>query len=82
MRATITIPDDLFKRADRAAEELGVSRSRLYQEAMERYLRALRDGALTRQANEAVARYGQPAGPELRRHIKSVWSEGLGDEEW
>jgi len=82
MRATITVPDELFERAERAARELGVSRSRLYQEAMERYLRALRDRALTLQANEAVARFGQPAGAELRHRIKNVWNEGLGDDEW
>jgi metal-responsive CopG/Arc/MetJ family transcriptional regulator len=82
MRATVTIGDELFERADRAAAELGISRSRLYQQAIELYLRVLRDDALTLQANEAIATYGQPIDAGFRRYIKKAWSEGLGDDEW
>jgi predicted DNA-binding protein len=82
MRTTITIPDELFRRADQVAAELGISRSRLYQRAVEHYLRVLRDDALTLQANETVARCGQPMGASFRRHINRTWREGLGDDDW
>jgi predicted transcriptional regulator len=82
MRTTITIADDLFRRADQVAEELGISRSRLYQRAVEHYLRMLRDDALTLRANETVAEYGQPMGASFGKYIKKAWGEGLGDDEW
>jgi hypothetical protein len=38
MRVTVTIPDELFKRAERLARKLGVSRSELYTHALREYL--------------------------------------------
>src|SRR5690606_23660197 len=54
MRATVTIRDDLFEAADRVAERLGISRSRLYQTALEAYLRRLEEDVLTEQMNAAL----------------------------
>jgi hypothetical protein len=82
MRATVTIGDDLFARADRVAEELGISRSRLYQLALEAYLRTLRDEALTIRANDVIAEYGQPVDPSFGDYIKKAWSQESGDDEW
>ena len=82
MRATVTISDDLFEHADQVAQQLGISRSRLYQQAIASYLRALRDDALTVRANETIAKYGQPMDAGFRKYIKKAWSEGLGDDEW
>lgn len=38
MKTAISVPDDVFERADRLAERLGKSRSQLYTEAMADYL--------------------------------------------
>ena len=38
MKTTISIPDPLFKAADRLAKRLGIPRSRLYSRAIERYV--------------------------------------------
>lgn len=40
MKTAISVPDSLFKAADTLAERLGISRSLLYQRAVERYLKA------------------------------------------
>lgn len=82
MRATVTIGDELFERAERVAEELGVSRSRLYQLAIESYLCRLRDQALTLRANETIARYGQPMSAGFGDYIKKAWGEEAGDDDW
>lgn len=42
MKTAISIPEPLFDAAERAAERLGVSRSRLYARAVEAYLKAHR----------------------------------------
>ena len=38
MKTTISIPDALFKAAERLAKRLGIPRSRLYSRAIERYV--------------------------------------------
>ena len=38
MKTAISVPDDLFKRADRLAKAQKTSRSRLYSEALSEYL--------------------------------------------
>ena len=38
MKTAVSIPDDIFERADRLAAERRVTRSQLYAEALRRYL--------------------------------------------
>jgi predicted transcriptional regulator len=40
MKTAISIPDSLFEAADTVAERMGISRSLLYQRAVEQYLKA------------------------------------------
>jgi predicted DNA-binding protein len=45
MKTAVSLPDDLFTRAERTARRLGRTRSRLYAEALEAYLAGLDDRA-------------------------------------
>jgi len=40
MKTAVSIPDSLFKAADRASKKLKVSRSKLYAQALEEYLQS------------------------------------------
>jgi metal-responsive CopG/Arc/MetJ family transcriptional regulator len=40
MKTAVSIPDPLFKAADRASKRLKVSRSKLYAQALEEFLRS------------------------------------------
>lgn len=82
MRATVTIPDDLFALVDQYTERLGVSRSRLVQDALARHIRALRDQALTEQTNAQVVLLGEVRDAALERYVARAWSQELGDDEW
>jgi hypothetical protein len=82
MRATVTIRDDLFEEADRVASRLGISRSRLYQAALESYLRRLNEDILTEQVNSLVERAGEPTDEAFRRYIARAWKQSMGDDEW
>lgn len=54
MKTAISIPDELFRRADKLARRLGKSRSRLYQDALAAYL--VRDSEdLTQAMDNALA---------------------------
>jgi len=52
MKTAISIPDDLFRRADELAGRLGKSRSELYREALADYVARRDTGAVTAALNE------------------------------
>ncbi len=55
MKTAVSIPDDLFKRADEMARRTGKSRSLLYQEALSEYLLRRDPGAVTQAMDESLA---------------------------
>lgn len=59
MKTGISLPDDTFRRVDKAAKRLGVSRSELFARAAESWLDALEDDGTTAAINRVIA--GQPA---------------------
>jgi predicted transcriptional regulator len=52
MKTAVSIPDDLFRRADELANQLGKSRSELYREALVDYLARRDPLAVTTALNE------------------------------
>ena len=56
MKTAISIPDDLFDSADELARRMGMSRSRLYAEAVSEYVAKHRDQDITRRLDEV---YGE-----------------------
>jgi metal-responsive CopG/Arc/MetJ family transcriptional regulator len=55
VKAAISVPDETFERVERAAAELGVSRSEFFARAAERWLDALDDDDTTDAINRAIA---------------------------
>jgi metal-responsive CopG/Arc/MetJ family transcriptional regulator len=54
MKTAISLPDDTFQRVDRAARQLGVSRSEFFARAAERWLAALEESETTAAINTAL----------------------------
>jgi metal-responsive CopG/Arc/MetJ family transcriptional regulator len=67
MKTAISVDDDLIREADRTAHEMGVSRSRLFSLALQRFLRDRRNAALLDELNQVYA--GESA-PEERTAMK------------
>jgi metal-responsive CopG/Arc/MetJ family transcriptional regulator len=55
VRTSVSIPDDLFRRADELAQRLGKSRSEVYREALAEYL-LRRDSQTVTQTLDALVR--------------------------
>jgi hypothetical protein len=55
MKTAVSIPDPIFRKADKAAKDLGVSRSGLYALALEEYLKSRRPMRVTEKLNEVYA---------------------------
>lgn len=65
MKTAISIPDPLFKEADRLAKRLGVSRSQLYSRALAALVGSMKAEDVTAALNEVYARESSKADPVL-----------------
>ena len=76
MKAAVSIPDPVFKAADELAERMGVSRSRLYSVALQRFVQDHEEDAITAKVNEIYANESSALDPVLQsiqaRSIKKV----------
>jgi metal-responsive CopG/Arc/MetJ family transcriptional regulator len=55
MKTAISLPDNTFRRVDKAAKRLGVSRSEVFARAAEKWLDAQEDEGTTATINRAIA---------------------------
>lgn len=72
MKTAISVDDELVKAADSAARKLGVSRSRLFSIALEKFLHDRRNEEMLERLNRVYA--GEPS-PEDRRIVAGFKSK-------
>ncbi|MBI4543527.1 MAG: hypothetical protein HY705_10915 [Gemmatimonadetes bacterium] len=79
MKTAISLPDDLFRAAERQAKRAQKSRSQLYAEALAEYLARHGPDEVTDAMNRVVERLGEP-GPEpfLARAARQVFERTEG----
>ena len=78
MKTAISVPDNLFRRAEEFASRRGVSRSELYATALEEFLAERDSQNLTARLDEVYADVDSSIAPELRH----AQSKAIGREEW
>jgi metal-responsive CopG/Arc/MetJ family transcriptional regulator len=78
MKTVISIPDDLFHAAERAAKRQKVSRSRFYARAVEAYLRTQRAKGVKEALDAIYGRDDSSLDPAIAR----MQSLSIGREEW
>ncbi len=79
MKTAISLPDNLFSAADELAKKLGISRSLLYQRAVEYYLRANSHDVIRESLNEVYA--GENVS-ELDPAIEYVQGRSIPEDDW
>ena len=62
MKTAISIPDQVFKTADRMAKKLGISRSELYSRAVAEWIDRQKKSSITAKLNEVYSR--EPSEPD------------------
>ena len=67
MKTAISIPDDVFEKADELAQQLGMSRSQLYAIAVAEYVAKHRMRDITARLNEIYATEPEVLDPALQR---------------
>jgi metal-responsive CopG/Arc/MetJ family transcriptional regulator len=78
MKTAISIPDPLFREAERMKKRLRIPRSQLYTRALEAYLRQQRSKGIKEALNAVYST--QPS--ELDPVISQLQDMALGREEW
>jgi len=78
MKVAISLPDSVFDAADLLAQQLCISRSQLYAQALSEFLQNRSGSAVTAKLNEVYARGNSAVEPELLAAQLQV----LSDEAW
>jgi hypothetical protein len=78
MKTAVSIPEPLFQAAERLAKRLGVPRSRLYAQAIERYVAEREENEATARLNEIYDK--EPA--ELDPVLATMQWATLNTEKW
>lgn len=80
MKTAISIPDAMFEAAERMAQRLRISRSRLFQQAVQRYIEEQRTLGVTERLDEIYAK-GTSAG-EVNPLLNRLQLASLPQEDW
>lgn len=75
MKTAISVPDEVFEAAERAAKSLGVSRSELYATAVREDLERYRRGGLTAKLNQVYE--DDEAASELDERLQALQLSSL-----
>ena len=80
MKTAISIPEEIFKEAERAAKKLGVSRSELYAKAVLDFVERYRRDNLTEKLNEVYS--NNESISELDPNLATMQTQSLKRDKW
>jgi metal-responsive CopG/Arc/MetJ family transcriptional regulator len=75
MKTAISLPDEVFEQAEKAAKRLKLSRSELYSRALSEYLARHTDSEVTAAINAAISEAGQPSDSAISSHNRRLFLE-------
>jgi metal-responsive CopG/Arc/MetJ family transcriptional regulator len=78
VKITVSIPASLFDGADRLARRRGVPRSRLYAEALQRYVDEDSESEMTRQLDELAAEMDTSMDPVVKELQRKALARRVG----
>jgi predicted transcriptional regulator len=78
MKTAISLPDQLFRRAEQLASQLGIPRSQLYARAIDEYVQKHSHETVTAALDEVYKDHGSGLDPVFARNPAAAVS----DEDW
>ncbi len=82
MKTAVSIPDDLFGRAERLARKMKLTRSGLFSAALDEYVARHADDEVTEAVNAALQAIGDQQDPSLRPFLREAARRTLERTEW
>jgi metal-responsive CopG/Arc/MetJ family transcriptional regulator len=80
MKTAISLPDSLFEAAERLAKRMGVSRSELFQRAVQMFLREHEDEGVTEALDQVYSHGSEEA--HLDPLLEQLQLASLSKDEW
>lgn len=80
MKTAVSVPNDVFEKAERLARREGRSRSDVYSSALREYVARHSPDELTVSIDAALAELGDAAGPDA--FVRAAATETLRTAEW
>lgn len=80
MKTAISIPDDIYKKAERTAKQLGMSRSELYATAVREYIKTYNREHITGKLNEVYAE--DDSSSELDPALTTMQAKSVKGDRW
>ena len=78
MKTAISLPDQLFRRAEQLASQLGIPRSQLYARAIDEYVQTHSDETVTAALDEVYKDHESGLDPLFARNQAAA----ISDEDW
>ena len=78
MKTAVSVPDRVFNAGERLAHRLGISRSRLYSEALREFVERHDDDQVTQRLNEVYGKEPSAVDPAISR----IAARALPKESW
>jgi len=78
MKTAISIPDSIFKAAEKLAHRLGISRSELYANAVAEYVQEHRNDKVTKKLDEIYNKESS----SLNSTLMAIQSDSIFKDEW
>jgi hypothetical protein len=79
VKTAISVPDPLFRRGEKEAKRLGISRSELYAKALSSFLANV-DGSLVKESYDRA--FGETSGVSEDEFVARAAAKALLDVEW
>ncbi len=80
VKTAVSLSESLFRQAEAMAEEMKISRSRLFGLALQEFLRRREDQRILEQLNEVYAGEPDPDDQELLRRMRYMHGKIVSDE--
>ena len=82
MKTAISLPDDLFEKVNELAEELHLSRSRIFTEAVRDYIARRKNEKILQALNKVYSKPEPEEDKMLRKQGKKRYAKTLKVEKW
>jgi len=81
IKTAISVQEEIFERAEKIADEMKISRSRLFNLALERFVLDYQNRKILEQINEAYSEYPDSDEQDRRRKMLRI-QKNLIESEW
>mgnify|MGYP001243135858 CR=1 FL=1 len=82
MKTAVSLPDDLFEKVEELAEELHLSRSRIFAEAVRDYIAKQKNEEILRTLNQVYSEAETEEEKTVRKKNKKRYARTLKAEKW